>query len=309
MSSLAARSTSSLKASVPAAFRTKSCMPHGSHITYGFFFLLSRTSSGPLQRGQGKTRPFPTQFARVISVISVLSNLDNKAGFLASSHAEGGGRVFSRFSFRKNQNYLKRLSVKFDYSVLEFSTKMARREKATRHPEKRLDIGPRKGPGRPRKLRPSEVRNRSEHYRSLLREYWGVIGSQLVRAKTREQVVQAFDNKAVGPHVIGEFVPALAPLILKVLQDSKFPKTREARIGFLADSLAARGLLSPRYSRDVCARERAKPLHYLIRQEFYIECTCKYKGPALYGACPRCGTESLHPQLLLRMSLRGSLCK
>jgi hypothetical protein len=37
------------------------------------------------------------------------------------------------------------------------------------------------------------------------------------------------------------FVPHLAPLILKILTEKKFPKTRTARIGFLSDSLGAEG--------------------------------------------------------------------
>ncbi len=52
------------------------------------------------------------------------------------------------------------------------------------------------------------------------------------------------------------------------------PLRREAQINFLADSLAGRGLVSPRRSRDICAQERAteKRRHRIIRQEFYVEC-------------------------------------
>jgi len=76
---------------------------------------------------------------------------------------------------------------------------------------------------------------------------------------------------------------------------------REAQIAFLADSLGARGLVSPRRSRDICYEERAKPVHFIIRQDCYIQCTCAYKGPALHGKCPKCGTERIHPRLLARL--------
>jgi hypothetical protein len=78
-----------------------------------------------------------------------------------------------------------------------------------------------------------------------------------------------------------EFVQIVS-LILKVLRDPEFPKRdKKARINFLADSLAARGAVTPRTSRDICARERKrerkKSTHRIIRREFYIECSCGYK--------------------------------
>lgn len=33
--------------------------------------------------------------------------------------------------------------------------------------------------------------------------------------------------------------------------------------------------------------------HHIIRRDYYIECTCRYKGPALHGKCPKCGTDRL----------------
>lgn len=120
-------------------------------------------------------------------------------------------------------------------------------------------------------------------------------------AQTAEEVTQAFTD-AASPYP-EYFVPNLAPLILKVLRDPKFPKTPEAQANFLADSLAGRGLVSARRSRDICSAERTKPINYIIQQDYYIQCTCAYKGPALYGKCPKCGTDKLHPKLLL--ALRG----
>ena len=61
----------------------------------------------------------------------------------------------------------------------------------------------------------------------------------------------------------------------------------------LADSLAGRGSISPRRSRDICDQERKKKVHYIIRQDYYIECTGRYKGPAFHRKCPKCGTDRL----------------
>ena len=80
-------------------------------------------------------------------------------------------------------------------------------------------------------------------------------------------------------------------------RDARFPKRPEPQRNFLADSLAGRGLISPRRSRDICERERKTKVHYIIRQDYYIECTCRYKGPARYGQCPKCGTDRAYPPI------------
>ncbi|MGA7794959.1 MAG: hypothetical protein WCA19_18120 [Candidatus Acidiferrales bacterium] len=88
-----------------------------------------------------------------------------------------------------------------------------------------------------------------------------------------------------------EFMPMLAGLVFKVIREHKFPKREEARINFLADSLGGYGSVSARRSRDICEKERKKKVHQIVREEFYIVCTCGYKGPALRGACPK-----VHPK-------------
>ena len=64
-----------------------------------------------------------------------------------------------------------------------------------------------------------------------------------------------------------------------------------AQINFLADSLAALGEITARSSRDVCARERAKAkrAHHILSYEYWIMCSCGYKGRSQKHACPRCG--------------------
>ena len=87
--------------------------------------------------------------------------------------------------------------------------------------------------------------------------------------------------------------PPLANLIFRVLREPKFPKRREAQINFLADSLAGLGYLAPRSSRDICQKERTKEkrTHHILRYEYYVECSCGFKGRSRDHACPKCGAK------------------
>lgn len=166
---------------------------------------------------------------------------------------------------------------------------MSKRKKSTKQPTIPLDtVSKKRRRGRPG-VRASEIRGRGDHYRLLYRQIWAEVGEQLLQAKTEEDVLKAFDPVQFYKR---EFEP-IASLILKVLRESKFPKTREPQINFLADSLAGRGWISPRRSRDICEQERKKKVNYIVRRDYYIECTCRYKGPAIHGKCPKCGTDKL----------------
>ena len=173
---------------------------------------------------------------------------------------------------------------------------MPKRKKVAEGPQRLLDIIPgKRGRGRPG-VRASEISGRAHHYRLIFERVWDSVGEALLKARTEEEVIQAFGS---GSYYVQEFAP-IASLMLEVLRDPDFPKRkRAAKINCLADSLAGRGLISARRSRDICERERrgSKDEHYIIRQDFYIECTCRYKGPALHGACPKCGTDRLSPPL------------
>lgn len=174
----------------------------------------------------------------------------------------------------------------------KLDAKMANRKKVTSGPKKDVDsLSPKRPPGRPG-IHRSRVRNNADHYRMLLGKHWKVVGEPLLQANTPEEVTAAF--RAVPEIQRVHFVPSLAKLILQVRREPHFPKTRNAQIGFLADSLGARGKRSPRRSRDICVEERKNVVHWIIRREFYIECTCGYKGPALRGACPKCKTDMVH---------------
>lgn len=169
---------------------------------------------------------------------------------------------------------------------------MAKRKQTREKVAKPLDTLSRKRPrGRPG-VRASEVRGRADSYRWILNEVWGRLGPQLLQAESAEEVTRAFEEGA-SPYG-REFMPALAGLVLKVIREPKFPVRRVPQANFLADSLAGRGWISPRRSRDICEKERKKEVHYIVRQDFYIQCTCGYKGPAMHGNCPKCGTSKLN---------------
>jgi hypothetical protein len=166
---------------------------------------------------------------------------------------------------------------------------MPKRKKAAKRPQKALDtFSVKRGRGRPG-VRRSEISGRGSNYRLIFSQIWKTLGDALLKAKTEEEVLRAFD---LTPGYKREFAPS-ASLILQVLNDPKFPRRPEPQRNFLADSLAGLGQISPRRSRDICLQEQKKELHYIIRQDYYIECTCRYKGPALHGRCPKCGTDTL----------------
>jgi hypothetical protein len=172
---------------------------------------------------------------------------------------------------------------------------MPKRKKARKTPKKALDtVFGKRGRGRPG-VRKSEISGRSYNYRLIFSQIWKDVGNALLKAGTEEDVVRAFDP---WPNYQQEFVP-IASLILEVLRDPKFPKRTEPQRNFLADSLAGRDRITARRSRDICEQERKKKVNYIIRQDYYIECTCRYKGHALHGRCPKCGTDELSLPLLL----------
>jgi len=171
------------------------------------------------------------------------------------------------------------------------SAKMAKRKKDAAKPQNPLDtFYGKRGRGRPG-VRASEIAGRSYNYRLIFSQIWDAVGGALLRATTEAEVIQAFEKDG---RYTNEF-RHIGPLILKVRSEKRFPKKREAQIGFLADSLAGLGRISPRRSRDICdaerAKQRKKSKHRILRQEYYVECSCGYKGPALDNACRVCGAE------------------
>lgn len=160
-------------------------------------------------------------------------------------------------------------------------------KKRRKPPPKGLDKVFRKRPrGRPG-VRKSEVQNRAYDYRLTLEQDWNVLASTFLKAQSEEEFKKLLDEAPY--HVRNKFAPIRFSLVEKMRTDPKFPKTVKAQIRFIGDSLAGLGRVAPRTSRDICAEGRKKR-HIIIRQDYYIECTCGYEGPAKHGACPDCGT-------------------
>jgi len=173
------------------------------------------------------------------------------------------------------------------------SAKLAKLGKSRMKGNFSLDMVSGKQPrGRPPKIKHSWVRGRADNYRVTFDQIWDHIWPKLAKAETRQDVVNSFSGVEVGAYSL-EFV-TLADLILQVVRDSRFPKRkRKAQINFLADSIGARGTVKPRSSRDICESERARinKVHYILRYEFYIECSCGYRGRSRNHACPKCEAE------------------
>jgi len=171
---------------------------------------------------------------------------------------------------------------------------MTKRKKLAGKQKEALDTFPAKrARGRPARMPALEIMGRASDFRYCLGQVWDRLWPLLSKAQNEEDVIKAFQEGA-RPYT-QNFVPGLATLTLTVIREPRFPKRREPQIGFLADSLAGVGVVAPRRSRDICQREsamqRQKSLHRIIRHEFYIECSCGYKGPARDNACRKCGAE------------------
>ena len=178
-------------------------------------------------------------------------------------------------------------------------------KRGSRGPKNLLDGTMKKrGRGRPRECQYSEIIGRAQNYRQILTDVWQSLGTPLVAAQTEEQVTKAFQS--YGRPYDQEFVPRLAKDILAVKMERKFPKRAMPQIKFLANSLAGRPNVEFRTSRDICAKalaeEKARSPYKILRKEFYIECSCGFKGPALNDACRKCSAEiDFLPDLLSRL--------
>jgi hypothetical protein len=170
---------------------------------------------------------------------------------------------------------------------------MAKRKKPLESAQNPLDrFSTKRGRGRPVKVVPTAVTGRAGNYRDLLPRIWNELEGPLLAAGGPEDVVKAFEAALPGST---EF-PPLAPLIFEVINDPHFPKRRKSRIKFLAESIAGLGLVAPRRSRDICAEERAakeeaQKAPYIMRYEYYVECSCGYRGRSENHACRKCGAK------------------
>jgi hypothetical protein len=171
---------------------------------------------------------------------------------------------------------------------------MARPKNSPKVAKKTLDaFSDKRGRGRPRRCRYSEILGRAANYRGIFTRIWQRICGPLLSATTGDKVTEIF--RSFGEPYAHEFVPRLAEDILEVIREDKFPKRTKTQIRFLANSLAGRPNVAPRTSRDICAKglaeEKARSPHKILRKEFYVECSCGFKGPALNDACRKCGAQ------------------
>jgi len=173
---------------------------------------------------------------------------------------------------------------------------MKKRKKVRKSTKKALDrFSARRGRGRPVKVVASAVRGRADNYRVWLERIWEELGVPLLAAQKEQDVVNALQTAIPGNN---ELVP-FASLILKVIKDPRFPKRKKAQVHFLADSIAGVGLVTPRRSRDICAEQRKADAerHQVLRYEYWIECSCGYKGRSENHSCRKCGAVLHVPRL------------
>lgn len=146
--------------------------------------------------------------------------------------------------------------------------------------------------GRHASIPASTVVGHADGFRIALGHIWPTAEKPLLRAKSVAKVARAL---RVHGEPFARMLSRHAKSIFDIIRDRDFPKRAKARYQFIADSLGGRPELSFRSSRDICTRERArqrrKTRHRILRHEYYIECSCGYKGPALDNACPKCGAE------------------
>ncbi len=136
------------------------------------------------------------------------------------------------------------------------------------------------------------MRARSEHLRRSLDQVWNDFAPRLFNSRNAADVKEAFESDPIRLAPIGA-MPSWYTVIPRILRERTFPKTRNAQIKFLADSLAGWGDISPRRSRDLCTEARASAARAtrILRYEFYVVCSCGYEGPSLNHACQRCGAQ------------------
>ena len=177
---------------------------------------------------------------------------------------------------------------------MDLPVKMSKRRSVPKAAKMTVDtVSGKRGRGRPRKCRYPEILGRADNYRGIFKEIWYKLSGLLLASQSETEVIEAFRSYA-EPYT-REFIPRLAGDILNVIKEKKFPQKARSQIQFLANSLAGRPNVGARTSRDICAKglaeEKARSPHRILRKEFYVECSCGFKGPALNDACRKCGAE------------------
>jgi hypothetical protein len=157
---------------------------------------------------------------------------------------------------------------------------------------------PKRRKGRPARIDPKIVVGGADAFRAWFHQFWPKLGHRILLADSSEAIEKAIKEDAP---TISAALAQYFELIWKIVHDRRFPRARmTSQINFLADSLGGQGLVTPRRSREICAEERSNVSHMIVRREYYIECSCGYKGPALDGDCRDCGTGELSWELRVK---------
>lgn len=179
----------------------------------------------------------------------------------------------------------------------------------TKKRPKSLLTAPQEKRGRKRVLRPGIVVEHADFVLKVVACLKDEIAwDKLEAARTKAEAEPAI---ARVPPFYRKILRDRLTAILKWVKEGKFPKKNlERKMRHLADSIGGDVLLSPRRSRDICYEYRKRPASeqdgMLLSREFYVECTCGYRGPAKRGACARCGTRRPSPWLQAEMQV-GSM--
>jgi hypothetical protein len=189
------------------------------------------------------------------------------------------------------------------------SAKSARRERLRKNVVSPVNAV-RQRRGRPPKDRQAEsdagVLLRSENYSRVLSSRWDNLAPGLAQVKEAgadesvEKVTAVLVAAGFSESSSDGFPPlsVLAPRVLRVLRDKKYPKQRDSQITFLADALSG-FRLEPRTAHELCNREREKAALLEARRSgnairhaipvFDVECSCGYRGQSVNAACAECG--------------------
>lgn len=185
-------------------------------------------------------------------------------------------------------------SAKFVFYSPESSAKLSMAKKKAKPPLTAFQ----KRRGRKPILLPEEVLEHAEFMLKVVASLKDEIAwDKLEAARTEAEAESAITRV---PPFYREILKDRFAAILTWVREGKFPrKNLKRKMHHFADSIAADIFMSPRRSRDICSEERKRVQNAttLLCREFYIECTCGYRGPARRGSCRRCGTRRLSPGL------------
>jgi hypothetical protein len=196
--------------------------------------------------------------------------------------------------FRTIQGQTSETSAKFVFYWPESSAQLSMAKKKAKTPLTAF----KNSRGRKPILLPEEVLEHAEFMLKVVASLKDeIVWDKLQAARTEAEAESAIIRV---PPFYREILKDRFAAILTWVREGKFPrKNLKRKMHHFADSIAGDVFMSPRRSRDICSEERKRVQNatMLLCREFYIECTCGYRGPAKQRGCRRCGTQKLSPSL------------